>query len=159
MTPAVVRLGVSAPGTAELLAALHRQCFDEAWSCASIADLLAMPGVSCFVAAVADEPCGFALCRVAADETEVLSLGVIPEARRRGIARRLLSASLDGAAGRGVRKVYLEVASDNVAARRLYRGHGFGTVGVRADYYRDESSPPRDALVLALDVHTSAHDH
>lgn len=150
--PDIVRLAAPSPGAAEVVAALQHRCFDDAWSCTSIADLLAMPGVFCLVAVVADAPCGFALCRNAADETEVLSLGVTPEARRRGIAGRLLRTGLDHAAESSARRVYLEVGSDNVAALRLYRGHGFEQVGVRVDYYRDQASPPRDALVLALDV-------
>lgn len=155
MSLAVVRLALPASGAAEAVAALQQRCFEDAWPCPSIAEILAMPGVFCFVAAAAGRPCGFALCRIAADEAEVLSLGVVPEARRKGAARRLLRAGLRCAAEHAVRRVYLEVASDNVAARGLYCGCGFETVAVRANYYNDRGSPPRDALVLALDLHAA----
>lgn len=40
---------------------------------------------------------------------------------------------------------FLEVRESNKAARELYGGMGFETVGRRRAYYRD---PPEDALIL-----------
>lgn len=83
---------------------------------------------------------GFALCRVAADECEVLTLVVASRFRRHGIGRRLLDGVLERAGAHGARSVFLEVADDNVAARALYAEAGFRRVGVREGYYRRGAS-------------------
>src|SRR5262249_25006292 len=76
-----------------LLTALHGRCFAPGWSAATMASLLGLPGSFALIATQLDngaaQPAGFALARVAADEAELLSLGVVPERQRRGIARRL----------------------------------------------------------------------
>jgi [ribosomal protein S18]-alanine N-acetyltransferase len=74
---------------------------------------------------------------VVADSAEVLTVGVVPAARRRGIARRLLAALLAEAARRGAREVFLEVRVDNPAAQTLYANEGFATVGRRPGYYEN----------------------
>ncbi|MEI6984946.1 MAG: GNAT family N-acetyltransferase [Rhodospirillaceae bacterium] len=78
---------------------------------------------------------GFILCRAAGDEAEILTLAVLPEKRRRGLGYRLLADGLAGAAARGARTMFLEVAEDNIAALALYAGAGFIPVGRRPGYY------------------------
>ena len=56
---------------------------------------------------------GFALCRVVRDESELLSIGVAPAYRRRGVAGYLLRASMERARAIGARQMFLEVAIDN----------------------------------------------
>ena len=54
-----------------------------------------------------------------------------PDARRRGLARRLviaLAAPAGAAADRGVTRMWLQVLADNAAAIALYRDLGFETV-------------------------------
>ena len=80
---------------------------------------------------------GWAGVRVVADEAEVLTVGVVPDARRSGLARRLLAGLLGAAVERGAREAYLEVRIDNDAARALYRSEGFADVGVRRGYYEN----------------------
>jgi ribosomal protein S18 acetylase RimI-like enzyme len=53
---------------------------------------------------------------------------VRPEERRRGAARELMEAVLDGARGT-VEQLTLAVVSDNAAALALYRGLGFEVYG------------------------------
>lgn len=72
---------------------------------------------------------------VVADAAEILTVGVVPAARRRGIARQLLHALLDEARRRGARECFLEVRVDNAAARALYESDGFAQVGLRPGYY------------------------
>ena len=130
----------------ELLAALHAACFDDAWSARSIGAMLATPGAFGLLAGAGDDgPAGFILLRAAADEAEILSLAVLPAARRRGVGRRLLAEAIDRLVEAGVRRLVLEVAENNAAARGLYAGAGFAEVGRRPGYYRQG---PR--LVAAL---------
>jgi ribosomal-protein-alanine N-acetyltransferase len=136
------------PFDLECLAALHAACFPDPWSASAMAALLATPGCFGLLSVTADQPSGFLLARVAADEAEILSVGVLPDWRRRGIARQLLADASARVAERGARRIFLEVAADNHAARALYLREGFAQVGRRAGYYRRRNSAT-DALVLA----------
>jgi len=99
-----------------------------------------------------DSIAGFALARVAADECELLSLGVSPECRSQGIATALLRGSMSRAAAERARWFFLEVATDNEAARRLYRAHGLVKVGARPDYYENEDGSRTDAHTMRCDL-------
>jgi [ribosomal protein S18]-alanine N-acetyltransferase len=78
---------------------------------------------------------GWAGVLVVGDTAEILTVGVVPAARRRGVARRLIAGLLDEARSRGAREAFLEVREDNDAARELYRGEGFVDLGRRRGYY------------------------
>lgn len=132
---------------ADHLAALHASAFDRPWDAAAFADLLAAGGVL----AVA-EPDGFILIRAAADEAEILTLAVRPEARGQGLAGALLRQALADAATHNVRRVFLEVADDNLAARAVYAKAGFEQAGIRARYYVRPDGSRHDALLLALNL-------
>lgn len=137
------------PAQAEVMAALHGACFSEGWPASAILDLLGMPGAFALLAQEGGEPTGFILCRTAADESEIVTLAVRPDRRRRGVARRLVEASLAEAAARGAERMFLEVAADNEAARVLYKALGFAEVGRRKGYYARPGGPALDALVLS----------
>lgn len=137
-------------GELEALAALQARCFPlEPWASGELAVLLAQRGCEALVVeAAGGDLIGFLLLRRAADEAEVLTLGVAPERRRRGLAGSLLSAGLASLWASGVGACFLEVAADNAAALALYDRLGFRPVGRRQQYYRDGG----DALVLRLTV-------
>lgn len=127
-------------------ASLHAAAFPPAdrWGPDALALLLAMPGA--FAQQIPD--IGFVLARVVADEAEILTLAVVPEARRQGHGAVLLAAAMAGAAARGARAMFLEVADSNEAARALYARAGFAPVGRRRRYYPDGG----DALVLRREL-------
>jgi len=138
---------------AELIAALQlASAIEPAWSVASIAELLATPGCAALVAKApgAAAPVGFALIRVVAGEAELLSIGVLAEARRQGFGRALVAAAAARAAAGGARALHLEVAEDNRPALGLYRALGFVATGRRPGYYAAGAGPRRDALLLVL---------
>lgn len=78
---------------------------------------------------------GWAGILVIADSAEILTVGVVPSARRRGIGRVLLDALLDEARRRGAVEAFLEVRVDNAAGRGLYANEQFVEVGLRPGYY------------------------
>lgn len=121
-----------------------------AWSARSLAEVMALPGVFAFLALEKGEPVGFALGQVVGEEAELLTLGVIPAARRKGHSRLLLEAVLAETACRGAERLVLEVSAHNLKARRLYAQAGFEAVGRRRNYYRDRDGRGCDAVVLAL---------
>ena len=87
---------------------------------------------------------GLILARVAADEAEILTLAVTPQARGRGLGRRLLQTALDHARTQGAASMFLEVSPANAPALALYARAGFAPVGRRPRYYPGGG----DALVL-----------
>jgi len=58
-------------------------------------------------------------------------LYVIPEARGRGLGKKLLEFALIEAAGLGITTLHLEVGTENEHACRLYRSAGFTSTGRR----------------------------
>jgi ribosomal-protein-alanine N-acetyltransferase len=145
-------LNIRAASEADLphVAALHARCFVEAWSGREFHNLLATGNV-CLLTAGESEPNAFILIRTAADEAEILSLGVAPEARRAGFGRALVLAGAGQAFTRGARRLFLEVDVNNAAACALYRQLGFEEIGRRTGYYA-EPSGVEDALILARDL-------
>ena len=129
----------------EALAALHAEAFDTPWDAASLTALLDSPGVF-----AVEQPDGFILIRVVADEAEILTLAVRPAARRSGLGGRLVEAAVVRAAALGAERMFLEVAEDNVAARALYARAGFREAGRRRSYYARSDGSREDALILAL---------
>ena len=135
---------------AALLSEMHAESFpaNQAWGASAIALMLGLPGHFGLLAIQQDEPLGFALGRVQADQAEILTIAVRPGARGQGIGRALLNALLAEAAKRDAMDLFLEVAEPNAAARALYAGAGGKEVGRRRRYYADGT----DALVLRLPV-------
>lgn len=131
----------------EVLATLHAQAFDHPWSAAELTALLDSPGAF----AIAEEE-GFVLARAIAGEAEIITLAVVPAARRQGLATRLMEQAVVRAIALGAEAMFLEVAEDNHAAARLYAGLGFEIAGRRVGYYRRTDSPPIDALVMRLSL-------
>jgi ribosomal-protein-alanine N-acetyltransferase len=130
------------------LSLLHAACFpDDPWDCAAVGRILGLAGTFGWVAWDGETPTGFILARDLGEECEILALGVLPDCRRRGIARRLMCAVAGEAAARGLGSLVLEVAADNDAARLLYVGLRFTAVGRRPRYYR-RSNEAVDALIL-----------
>ncbi len=118
---------------APVLAALHAASFPDPWSADSFAAMLSQPGVAGWLAG--DPPHGFLLARAAADEAEILTVAVIPEARRKGAGAEMLDEMLRVLGAGATRRVFLEVAADNAAARGLYARKGFIPCGRRPGYY------------------------
>ncbi|MDD7384453.1 MAG: GNAT family N-acetyltransferase [Actinomycetaceae bacterium] len=80
-------------------------------------------------------------------EAEILTIGVQRSWRGRGVGNNLLTLMLLRAVASGAEAVFLEVRSQNGAARRMYQQRGFIDVGLRRGYYGDD-----DAVVMRLDV-------
>ena len=81
------------------------------------------------------------------DEAHVMSLGVHPAYRRRGLARRLMNEMIARARNAGCSYVILEARISNEPAIALYMGLGFIRIGIRKKYYHDTGE---DAVVMLL---------
>ena len=135
---------VGALGDLPAIAAIHGQCFAEAWDTGFLGRLFAQRGAFAAVAIEDRRVAGFILARANAGEAEILSLGVRPSSRRRSLATKLVRDALERAAEAGAIEVFLEVAVDNAPARALYGSLGFREAGYRPAYYGRGA----DALIL-----------
>lgn len=133
---AIERVLASSPGASQ-------------WSAGQIL-LLANGGTRVWVAEESGEVIGASAVRAVVDEVEVLTLGVAPSWRRRGVGGGLINAALVEAAKSGARQVFLEVRESNQGARAFYSALGFVESGRRRAYYRD---PSEDALILSRSLH------
>ncbi|MGN6517022.1 MAG: ribosomal protein S18-alanine N-acetyltransferase [Rhizomicrobium sp.] len=130
-----------------ILADVHARAFARSWNEDALAALMKAPGVLALLAEL-EEPCAFVLMRIAADEAEILTLAVSPDARRNGVASGLLEQAAHRAMEHGAARLFLEVAMANMPARNLYGKYGFDEVGPRKGYYEDGD----DALTLAASL-------
>jgi [ribosomal protein S18]-alanine N-acetyltransferase len=127
----------------------------EAWTREQLRDSLALPSTVLLLgdrdgrpAAPGGAIAGFVLSRQALDEEELLLLAVLPAERGRGIGTALLNTYFSAAERRGVRRVFLEMRSNN-PAHSLYRRCGFEPIGVRPRYYRAEDGRAIDAITFS----------
>lgn len=135
--------------TPEALADLHARAFQDSrgWSAGEFSDLLDSP--HCFLATVDH---GFALGRVIAGESELLTIAVDPDFQRNGLGVACLETYEAMAIERGAETSFLEVADDNSAAKALYMRAGYRETGRRRGYYARLSGTAVDALIMAKEL-------
>ncbi len=83
-----------------------------------------------------------------AAEADVLTVGVIPAHRGKGIARQLMGLITDWAKQQGSIAMMLEVKVDNTEAIGLYESLGYSKLNVRKDYF----GAGLDSLVMRLEL-------
>lgn len=86
----------------------------------------------------------FLAARSVAPDWELENIVVAPEARRKGLGKRLLEALMVYARETNSESLFLEVRESNAAARALYEKAGFRQVGSRKSYYIN----PLEAAIL-----------
>lgn len=124
------------------LAELHAKCFPhKPWGVMDFADLQKS---GCEIIASQN---GFIVYRAVADEAEIITIGVHPDARRGGIAAAMLGIIEGDLKKRGIKHIFLEVAADNAPARSLYENNGYAEIGVRRGYYDGV-----DAITMRKDI-------
>ena len=95
-----------------------------------------------------DTAAGFVLARIILEETDILSVGVLPQRQRNGIGRYLVEAVIHAASISDGAAVTLEVAEDNLGAQALYTNVGFEVVGRRPSYYMRAANVKVAALLM-----------
>ena len=151
--PAPISLLWASPDDAAAIASLHEILFPTAWDRDAIKALIEHPAS---LALIATRPgrivVGFVIAQIAADEAEILSVGVAPEHQRHGVGRQLVEGTARSAIRSDARRLFLDVADSNVAARALYASCGFVEVGRRKSYYTLPGGAREDALQLTRDL-------
>lgn len=139
----------------QALVALEQEIFPEdPWTAGMIAQELSSGRSVYFGVCVNDDAvatpvlCGYAGIAVGID-ADVMTMGVLPDFRGRGLGRVLMDALIDVARRWGSERVFLEVRESNAAAISLYENSGFAVVGRTKGYFRN---PLEDALNMRLIV-------
>lgn len=136
--------------------AIEQQTSHNPWSQNLFLGELRMPTSRIYNVAVdRQRVLGFCGVMIVADEGHITNIAVAPDARRRGIARRLLGRTVREAIERDVAHLTLEVRVSNHGAQELYRQFGFAPGGIRPRYYQELNE---DALIMwAHDVNTPGY--
>ncbi|GLQ20644.1 GNAT family N-acetyltransferase [Algimonas porphyrae] len=122
---------VLAPSDAKAMAAIHAAGFDKGWSALDMAvhierDLCLGTGTPLTA---------FMILRRSDVDAEILTITTHPDARSQGHAAALLRDAAQCLSGEDLRHIFLEVAEDNHAAKRLYERIGYRPIGRRPGYY------------------------
>ena len=81
-------------------------------------------------------------------EADILTVGVVPEHRGKGIAKALMALITEWAKAQGTTAMMLEVKVDNSEAIGLYESLGYSKLNIRKDYF----GPGLDAQVMRLEL-------
>ena len=81
-------------------------------------------------------------------EADVLTVGVVPDHRGKGIAKALIALITDWAKAQGSTAMMLEVKTDNSEAIGLYESLGYSKLNIRKDYF----GAGLDAQVMRLEL-------
>ena len=79
------------------------------------------------------------------EDAELMSIAVLEEYRNRRYASRLVEEMFNVCEAKKVEKIFLELRESNLLAYKLYREHGFVTMGTKKDYY---TNPIENAVLM-----------
>ena len=123
---------------------INRQSFSAPWSRKMIEDDIQNP--NSFYAVEEDgKILGYAAITVIAGEANVTNVAVLPEARGKGIGKKVLSHLIDICIDKKFYLITLEVRKSNIPAISLYKSLDFEIEGERKNYYSDNGE---DALIM-----------
>jgi [ribosomal protein S18]-alanine N-acetyltransferase len=127
--------------------AIERRAFETPWSLAMFVLELSKPSGICLAISDGGGLTGYLICSRYADVWHLMNIAVMPEQRRRGIARRLLERLFEEAGPNA--RYTLEVRTSNHGAIAMYEQLGFRRAGHRRRYYHDTGE---DALIMWLEA-------
>lgn len=130
---------------AKAAAVIEEVCFSIPWSEQSLRETILQKN-SIFLAAEFDgRVVGYCGLLTVLEEGDITNVAVLPEFRRKGIARLLLLELLAEARKVGIIDVTLEARESNAGAIALYESIGFVAEGMRKKFYQ---KPVENALIL-----------
>ena len=111
---------------------------EDPWSPFMLADELSSPASRYWIAMdEAGVPIGYGGVKVGGDQADVMTIGVAPRARGRGVGRAILDALLEWARQAGAVEIFLDVRPSNEGAIALYNSRDFVEIGRRPRYFRN----------------------
>jgi [ribosomal protein S18]-alanine N-acetyltransferase len=134
------------------LAELHGASFHRGWGESEFENMLIERNTLVHRLRIGRKTIGFVVSRLAADESEILSIAIDAAYRGRRLSHKLLLTHLGHLAGQGARSSFLEVEENNQPARRLYERAGYAVVGRRERYYQQAGGEQLNALLMRRDL-------
>lgn len=126
---------------------VEQTCHPFPWSEAILNDCL-KAGYPGWVICENGKIVGYGMISLAVGECHILNICVMPQFRRKGYARQLMTTILVYAKQQGAEIAFLEVRVSNTAALNLYRQLGFNEIGVRKDYYPAANGKREDGIMF-----------
>lgn len=121
-------------------------CFQDAWRLETVIHDMEGSQSTYFVAKSGDKVLGYGCFWFVADEGQLVNIGVRPEERRKGIAKKILEAGIEESKKRGMATLFLEVRVSNISAQELYRKYDFKVLGLRKNVYE---YPVEDGYIMS----------
>lgn len=138
------------------VALIEAQIFSHPWTHDNFLESLELDDTIYLVAkqCATEKIIGYCGCYQSFEEGNISNVAVAPVARRQGVAHALLVELIMRGTNMGIQTFSLEVRKGNEAAKSLYRGLGFETVGIRRGFYE---TPKEDAEIMLLHVDSNSH--
>lgn len=133
----------------EKIVEIENETFSMPWSKEGFVKALEMKNNKYIVFEEHGEILGYCGYYGVVDEAEITVVCVKDTARKRGIAKIMLSELFIKAKERGIERIILEVRVSNEPAIRLYERMGFNNLGVRRDFYEN---PREDAYIMETNL-------
>lgn len=127
---------------------IEKKSFKDPWTKTKFLQELYNPDSIFLGSYLKNEICGYIIADYIVDEVNIYNLCVKEEFRNKGIGTKLLKSALEISKQKKFRKVFLEVKSDNLVAKKIYESLGFKEIGIRKKYYFNG----RDAFVMMLEL-------
>ena len=136
-----------------VVAEMEQQIFSDPWSEKSVMETVQQKQSVCFAAEKAGHILGYLLVYHAADEAEIARIAVQKEARRQGVAGKLMLALENYCEEHQIVRLLLDVRESNETARNFYTESGFAEDGIRQGFY---SNPSEDAVLMSRQLGTGS---
>ena len=144
------------PSDLEAVIRINRECLPENYTTLFFMNLHKRFPETFIVAETNGKVTGYIMCRIETGipsfkllgitrKGHVISIAVLPEHQRRGIAHALMEETMQAMKSYKAKECYLEVRTSNVPAVRLYKKLGFEIARTIRDYYADGE----DAFMMA----------
>lgn len=129
---------------------IEKQCFaGEAWNRSDF-DISNQSGLITLGIYEADKFIGYGMIYLAGDEADLCTIGVLPQYRKKGYGGAIMTALIETAKKRNVKKITLEVSKGNDDAIKMYKSFGFTVVGERKNYYTNSNFGDNNAYIMIL---------
>ncbi len=116
---------------------LNNLLSSKSWKHDDYLAMLSSPTQNCIVAKINTSIVGFLAFNIIFDEIEILQIVVDLNIQRNNIGTALIKYLYKLASQYNVKKIYLEVASNNITAIAFYDKLGFKDLYIRKNYYSD----------------------
>lgn len=118
------------------------------WCSKDIESLIVNNTKKCLVAQVDGEVVGYVGAETVLDECNIGNIVTAEDYRGKGYATEMFRILLNILKKCGIKKVFLEVESDNTPAIALYKKFDFSQYGYRRDYY----GQGKDAILMTKEL-------